>query len=64
MEAAEELCAVADGGHVHDANNPGHNFEVMMGKVYKQSNLIRSICIVPDNCLERDEVPVQLHPFF
>ena len=37
----KELCAVADGGHVHDANNRGHNFEAMMGKVFQPENLIR-----------------------
>lgn len=41
IKPCEELYAVADGGHVHDANNPGHNFEAMMGKIYKPSNVVR-----------------------
>jgi hypothetical protein len=39
--AANELCAVVDGGHVHDADNPGHNFEAMMGKIFAPINVIR-----------------------
>ena len=36
-----ELCVAADGGHVHDSDNPGHNFEVMIGKIYKPVSLKR-----------------------
>lgn len=39
--SAETLCAVVDGGHVHDANNPGKNFEVMMAKVFDPKNIVR-----------------------
>lgn len=39
--AAKSLCAAVDGGHVHDANNPGKNFEVMMGKVFDPKNIVR-----------------------
>ena len=39
--AAELLCAAVDGGHVHDANNSGKNFEVMMGKIFDPNNIVR-----------------------
>ncbi len=39
--ATESLCAAVDGGHVHDANSPGKNFEVMMGKVFNPNNIVR-----------------------
>lgn len=38
---AKELYAAIDGGHVHDARNKGHNFEVMVGKIYRPENVIR-----------------------
>src|SRR5262249_34013582 len=41
-EPAKQLCAAIDGGHVHDANNKGHNFEAMIAKVYKPGNVIRT----------------------
>jgi len=40
-EPAKELCAVADGGYVHNAENKGKNFEVMVGKVYCPENVVR-----------------------
>ena len=39
--AAETLCAAVDGGYVHDANNTGKNFEVMLGKVFNPKNIVR-----------------------
>lgn len=39
--ATESLCAAVDGGHVHDTNHPGKNFEVMMGKVFNPKNVVR-----------------------
>ena len=30
QQLAKDLCVVVDGGHVHDANNKGRNFEVMV----------------------------------
>jgi len=41
-KSADELyVVVVDGGHVHDADNKGHNFEVMVGKVYQPQNVVR-----------------------
>jgi len=39
---AKQLCAAIDGGHVHDANNKGHNFEAMIAKVYRPENVIKT----------------------
>ncbi len=41
IAVAKELCVVVDGGHVHDANHKGHNFEVMTSKTYRPENVIR-----------------------
>lgn len=41
QEAATHLCSAVDGGYVHDANNKGHNFEVMMGKAWRPENVKR-----------------------
>ena len=41
QEKANQLCAAVDGGHVHDSDNPGHNFEVMIGKIYKPTNVVQ-----------------------
>ena len=41
IESADRLYAAVDGGHVHDANNKGHNFEAMLAKVYRPKNVIR-----------------------
>lgn len=37
---AKELSLSVDGGHLHDAEHPGHNFEAMAAKVYKPENLV------------------------
>ena len=37
---ASELNVVVDGGHVHDAHNRGHNFEVMIAKVFRPENVV------------------------
>lgn len=39
-KAARELSVVVDGGHIHDRDNPGHNFEAMAAKVYKPENVV------------------------
>jgi hypothetical protein len=41
QEKASQLCAAVDGGHVHDSDNSGHNFEVMIGKIYKPTNVVQ-----------------------
>jgi hypothetical protein len=41
IEPAKKLCVAVDGGHVHDANNKGHNFEAMLAKVYRPENVKR-----------------------
>jgi hypothetical protein len=38
---SKKLSVAVDGGHVHDANNKGHNFEAMIAKVYRPENVIR-----------------------
>jgi len=38
---ADALCVAVDGGYVHDAEHPKHNFEVMLGKVYRPEHVIR-----------------------
>lgn len=37
---ADELIVAVDGVHVHDADNKGHNYEAMVGKIYKPENLV------------------------
>jgi hypothetical protein len=37
---AKELFVVVDGGHIHDRDHPGHNFEAMAAKVYKPENVV------------------------
>lgn len=41
IEPAKRLNLAVDGGHVHDASNKGHNFEVMIGKVYRPENVVK-----------------------
>ena len=36
---AKELVVSPDGAYVHDKKNPGHNFEVMVAKVYNPENI-------------------------
>lgn len=38
---AKKLHMAVDGGHIHDAENPGHNFEAMVAKIYKPENLVQ-----------------------
>lgn len=42
IEYAKKLTAVVDGGHVHDANHKGHNFEAMVSKIFKPENLVQT----------------------
>lgn len=41
IKPAKKIYAAIDGGHVHDANNKGHNFEVMVAKTYRPENVVR-----------------------
>jgi len=40
-EPAKVLHTAVDGTYVHDAENSGHNYEVMIGKIYKPENLVQ-----------------------
>lgn len=40
-DPAQCLYIAIDGGHVHDADNKGHNFEAMIAKLYRPENVIR-----------------------
>ena len=42
INVADVLHVAVDGGYVHDANNKGHNFEVMVGKIYQSKNVVRT----------------------
>lgn len=36
-----EMILVVDGGYVHDATNIGHNFEIMVSKIYRPENIAK-----------------------
>ena len=37
---ATEIVLSVDGGHIHDSDNPGHNFEAMVAKIFKPENIV------------------------
>lgn len=38
---SKEMIIGVDGAYIHDASNPGHNFEAMVAKVYNPDNITR-----------------------